>query len=93
MVADFISNKFTMTTALLQFLPVGAVSIKIWLFLLKDEFHLNMAFYFIIYSAITRGGKFSPIEMFPLLFKKKTKQNKTTNFPLQKCLSYYLKRK
>lgn len=63
-----------MTTALLEFPPVGTVSIKIWLSPLKDEFHLNMVLYFIIYSAMTRGRKFSPVEMFQLLFTKKIEQ-------------------
>lgn len=61
MVAGFISNKFIMTTALLEFPPVGTVLIKIWLFLLKDEFLFNMALYFIVYSAMIGGGKFSPV--------------------------------
>lgn len=63
-----------MTIALLEFPPVGTVSIKIWLSPLKDEFHLNTVLYFIIYSAMTRGRKFSPVEMFRLLFTKKIEQ-------------------
>lgn len=64
MVVRFISSKFTMTTASLGFLPVGTVPMKIWLYLLKNESHLNMASYFIIYSAMTRGEQFSAVEMF-----------------------------
>lgn len=95
MVADFISNKFTMTTALLAFWPVGAVSIKIWLFPPKNEFHLHMVLYFIIYSAITRGGEFSPVEMFQLLFKKKIKQMIKQNYKFSpaEMYCYYLRKK
>lgn len=66
-----------MTTALLEFLPVGTIPIKIWLHRLQNEFHLTMASYCIIYSATTRGEKFSAVEMFQLLFPKE--KNKQTN--------------
>lgn len=81
-----------MTTALLEFLPVGTIPIKIWLHRLQNEFHLTMASYFIIYSATTRGEKFSAVEMFQLLFPKEKnkqtiKQNKTTNL-VTSCLEH-----
>lgn len=87
MVTGFISNKFTMTTALLEFPAVGTVSIKIELYLLKDAFHLNMALYFIIYSAMTRGGNFSAVQMFQVLFTKKTKNKIKLNYTFGNILS------
>lgn len=42
---------------------MGIVVIKIWRYLLKNEFYLNMVLYFIIYLVMIRGEKIFFVEM------------------------------